>query len=364
MDDTKAAVKALVRAFTWKPVARRRAGPGRGEAGRQGPPRGPADPRGRARRRRRRLPQAGREPGRRRHRPRGAARDPRGRGRRQEAADKHAAKFFNDMGGYAPTIGIIGTVMGLVHVLENLSAARQARPPDRRRVRRHPVGRDDRQRDLAADRQPARPGSASSRPRRMELVIEGVLAVQAGANPRVVAQRLQLAAARRTSATSSRRRPDMGSRRKRQASEHEEHGNHERWLVSYADMMTLLMVLFIVMFAISQVDQKRFEMLKDGMAAGFGSTPSPFQGSEDGVRRGGIKPLAPVRPDAPPTRRRPDRGRTGRGRRTPRPTSRTAYAEAGRGGRPARGAAQADRRGAGGARACPRTCRCRSTSAG
>ena len=40
----------------------------------------------------------------------------------KRAADKHAAKFFNDMGGYAPTIGIIGTVMGLVHVLENLSA--------------------------------------------------------------------------------------------------------------------------------------------------------------------------------------------------------------------------------------------------
>src|SRR5206468_4109745 len=37
----------------------------------------------------------------------------------------------------------------------------------------------------------------------------------------------------------------------------EEHENHERWLVSYADMMTLLMVLFIVLFAISQVDQKK-----------------------------------------------------------------------------------------------------------
>ena len=31
------------------------------------------------------------------------------------------AGFWNDAGGYAPTIGIIGTVMGLVHVLENLS---------------------------------------------------------------------------------------------------------------------------------------------------------------------------------------------------------------------------------------------------
>src|SRR4051812_37881178 len=36
-------------------------------------------------------------------------------------SDKAAAKLFGDMGGYAPTIGIIGTVIGLVHVLENLS---------------------------------------------------------------------------------------------------------------------------------------------------------------------------------------------------------------------------------------------------
>ena len=45
-----------------------------------------------------------------------------GRGQGEEgAADKHGAKFFADMGGYAPTIGIIGTVIGLIHVLENLS---------------------------------------------------------------------------------------------------------------------------------------------------------------------------------------------------------------------------------------------------
>ena len=75
----------------------------------------------------------------------------------------------------------------------------------------------------------------------------------------------------------------MGSRRKREE-EPEEHGNHERWLVSYADMMTLLMVLFIVMFAISQVDQRRFDMLKDGMAAGFGNNASPFQGSGSSCR--------------------------------------------------------------------------------
>ncbi len=108
----------------------------------------------------------------------------------KRAADRQAAKFFNDMGGYAPTIGIIGTVMGLVHVLENLSN------PDElghliagafvatlwgvmtANVIWLPIGS-----------RLGRIGQLESG--RMELVIEGVLAVQSGANPRVVAQRLE-----------------------------------------------------------------------------------------------------------------------------------------------------------------------------
>jgi len=39
--------------------------------------------------------------------------------------------------------------------------------------------------------------------------------------------------------------------------EHEEHENHERWLVSYADFITLLFAFFVVMYAVSQVDQQR-----------------------------------------------------------------------------------------------------------
>lgn len=38
---------------------------------------------------------------------------------------------------------------------------------------------------------------------------------------------------------------------------HEEHENHERWLVSYADFMTLLMAFFVVMYSVSRVDHKR-----------------------------------------------------------------------------------------------------------
>jgi chemotaxis protein MotB len=59
--------------------------------------------------------------------------------------------------------------------------------------------------------------------------------------------------------------------RKQKHHEEEEHENHERWLVSYADMMTLLMCLFIVLFAMSQVDSKKFAQLASGLAESFGT---------------------------------------------------------------------------------------------
>ncbi|GAA4628808.1 flagellar motor protein MotB [Cellulomonas oligotrophica] len=57
---------------------------------------------------------------------------------------------------------------------------------------------------------------------------------------------------------------------RRKGGHEEEHENHERWLVSYADMITVLMALFIVLFAISQVDQQKYVELKQSLAAGFG----------------------------------------------------------------------------------------------
>lgn len=68
-------------------------------------------------------------------------------------------------------------------------------------------------------------------------------------------------------------------RRKKGGEQHEEHVNHERWLVTYADMLTLLMVLFIVLFAISQVDQKKFMQLATGMSSGFGQPVSITNGA-------------------------------------------------------------------------------------
>jgi len=76
--------------------------------------------------------------------------------------------------------------------------------------------------------------------------------------------------------------------RRKRREEHEEHENHERWLVTYADMVTLLMVLFIVMFAMSVVDEKKFNALKEGLAAGFGDSTAILDGSDNLLNQAGV----------------------------------------------------------------------------
>jgi chemotaxis protein MotB len=55
------------------------------------------------------------------------------------------------------------------------------------------------------------------------------------------------------------------SRKKRS----EEHENHERWLVSYADFITLLFAFFVVMYSISSVNEGKYRVLSDSIVAAF-----------------------------------------------------------------------------------------------
>jgi len=108
----------------------------------------------------------------------------------QKVEHRQSAKFFAAAGGYAPTIGIIGTVMGLVHVLENLAqpeelghliagafvatlwgvlSANLIFLPIAARLKR--LGEIE----VA----------------RMELAIEGIAALQSGSNPRMIGQKLR-----------------------------------------------------------------------------------------------------------------------------------------------------------------------------
>lgn len=60
---------------------------------------------------------------------------------------------------------------------------------------------------------------------------------------------------------------------------HPEHENLERWLVSYADFVTLLFATFVVLYALSQVDVKDFKTLEGSIKSAF-TAPSIMQGSE------------------------------------------------------------------------------------
>lgn len=105
-------------------------------------------------------------------------------------SDRIAAKFFTSLGGYAPTVGIIGTVVALTHVLENLALPDTLGPmiatafvatmwgllsanflwlPIGARLRRLS--------EIEIDR--------------MTLLMEGALAVQAGSQPRLLGERLR-----------------------------------------------------------------------------------------------------------------------------------------------------------------------------
>jgi len=60
-----------------------------------------------------------------------------------------------------------------------------------------------------------------------------------------------------------------GHRRQKGGHHEEEHENEERWLVSFADMMTLLFALFMVLFSISSVNTSKFEALQKSLNDAF-----------------------------------------------------------------------------------------------
>jgi chemotaxis protein MotA len=108
----------------------------------------------------------------------------------KSAVQRNASKFFMTLGGYAPTVGIVGTVVSLTHVLENLSKP------------------DELGHMIAAAFVATLWGLLSANflwlplgmrlkrlcdldVARMNLLMEGVLAVQAGSQPRLLGERLR-----------------------------------------------------------------------------------------------------------------------------------------------------------------------------
>ena len=197
------------------------------------------------------------------------------------------------LGGFAPTVGIIGTVVSLTHVLANLGKPDELGPLIASAFVATlwglltanfmwlPIGGKLRKlAQLESDRQ--------------TLLMEGLLAVQAGSQPRLLGERLKAMVPPAARARHGRqggkagkkaddgRRPAAGGltmsanprgrgrgRAKKGGHDDAEHPD-ERWMASYMDMITVLMCMFLVLFAMSTVDQEKYIALKNSLATGFG----------------------------------------------------------------------------------------------
>jgi chemotaxis protein MotA len=107
----------------------------------------------------------------------------------KKAEDKVAAKFFNAMGGYAPTIGIVGCIVGLINVMGSLSDPESLGPMIAAAFIATLWG------VMAANFWFLPMGAKILRvselqAAQMELLVEGITEIQAGTSPRAVRQKL------------------------------------------------------------------------------------------------------------------------------------------------------------------------------
>jgi chemotaxis protein MotB len=91
---------------------------------------------------------------------------------------------------------------------------------------------------------------------------------------------------------------------------HEDHVNHEAWAIPYADLMTLLLAFFVVMYALSTINEAKYRVMADAMSAAFGGAPrtmSPVQVGEHLVQGQGGTRTTPIK--SSPTLSLPDPNR-------------------------------------------------------
>jgi chemotaxis protein MotB len=66
---------------------------------------------------------------------------------------------------------------------------------------------------------------------------------------------------------------------------HEEHGNHEAWAIPYGDLVTLLLAFFVVMYAISSVNEGKYRVLSDSLVAAFRGSPRTMKPVQVGEKQ-------------------------------------------------------------------------------
>ncbi len=80
----------------------------------------------------------------------------------------------------------------------------------------------------------------------------------------------------------------------------EEHDNHERWLVSYADFITLLFAFFVVMYSLSSVNEGKYRVLSDSLVQAFRNVNVNESGEQIVLPKVSVVPSQPITRPAPP----------------------------------------------------------------
>lgn len=68
---------------------------------------------------------------------------------------------------------------------------------------------------------------------------------------------------------------------------HEEHANHEAWAIPYGDLITLLLAFFVVMYAMSSVNEGKYRILSDSLVAAFRGSPRTLEPIQVGEKQVG-----------------------------------------------------------------------------
>jgi chemotaxis protein MotA len=100
------------------------------------------------------------------------------------------AGLFTTAGGFAPTVGIIGTVMGLIHVLQNLAAPAELGPAISGAFIATLYGVSSANLMLLPIGNKLKEMSATELNHR-SMILDAILSIQAGDNPRVLAEKLE-----------------------------------------------------------------------------------------------------------------------------------------------------------------------------
>lgn len=63
----------------------------------------------------------------------------------------------------------------------------------------------------------------------------------------------------------------------------EDHVNHEAWAIPYGDLVTLLLAFFVVMYAVSSVNEGKYRVLSDSLVAAFRGAPRTMEPLQTGA---------------------------------------------------------------------------------